>query len=241
MNAFWWYEENFIAGMARPGFNSVHFTDLKFDEAILLGWIGQYASGDVALESFRHHLETYVPRIYKFHKGAGPDSVQVFNRIEGLVEVLSRLKDRMRIIRDFYIENDKLSVDLCNDHLRKEMHYLKERGINTIVSLTEKHHSAEILKDTFALHHISIQDLCAPTRDQAEYLADVIKSSRGRGDKLAVHCLAGIGRTSTMIIAAHVLLGEKLEILLDRLAKQNPRFAFTSSQADFVRSLVGFS
>jgi hypothetical protein len=36
MKAFWWFKENSIAGMARPGFNSVRWFDLPFDEALLL-------------------------------------------------------------------------------------------------------------------------------------------------------------------------------------------------------------
>lgn len=63
MKAFWWFKENSIAGMARPGFNLVRLADLSFEESVLLGWLGQYSNGRAEMSTFHRHLNTYVPKI----------------------------------------------------------------------------------------------------------------------------------------------------------------------------------
>ena len=45
MQAFWWYKENLIAGMGRPGFNRINWLDFTPEIAELLGWLGRYESG----------------------------------------------------------------------------------------------------------------------------------------------------------------------------------------------------
>ncbi|OYW07389.1 MAG: 50S ribosomal protein L13 [Acidobacteriia bacterium 12-62-4] len=39
-------------------------------------------------------------------------------------------------------------------------------------------------------------------------MAEIVTAANKNKEKLAVHCLAGIGRTSTMLIAAHILMGK---------------------------------
>ena len=242
MKAFWWFDENSIAGMARPGFNSAHWLDLKFDEAALLGWLGLHSSGRVSLQTFRDHLQTYVPKIYRYHKlneVTGPQAIQVFQTEEGFLEVLNRLSTQLQLLEDFKIADDHLYFRISEQRLQHEIDFVKSKGIRTIVTLTEKHHSADTLKKHFNLHHFGIADLGAPQVQQAEHLAEVIKYNQNRNEKMAVHCLAGIGRTSTMILAAHLLLGESLEALMAKLARQNPKFALSESQSDFVKRVAG--
>src|SRR4051812_36363867 len=99
MRAFWWLEEGAIAGMARPGFNLVHWKELPFDEAVLLGWLGLYSSGPESLHEFRTHVASYAPRIFKYHghdETSGRKAIEVFARNEGVAEVLARLAERTR-------------------------------------------------------------------------------------------------------------------------------------------------
>ena len=50
---------------------------------------------------------------------------------------------------------------------------------------------------------------------------------------MAVHCLAGIGRASTMLMASHIMLGESADELEQILKKQNPPFLLTGTQGKF--------
>ena len=80
--------------------------------------------------------------------------------------------------------------------------------------MTERHHNRDELQHHFVLHHIGIEDLGAPHLEQVKELAGILDASKKKGEKLAVHCLAGIGgRTSTMLMAAHMLKGEALRDL----------------------------
>jgi protein-tyrosine phosphatase len=241
MKAFWWFKENSVAGMGRPGFNSVHWFDMPFDEAVALGWIGQQASGSVPLESFRKHIGTYAPKIFKFYnldEKSGMEALRVFNDEKEFAAVIERLAKRVGILQEVKLADDQLHFGISEARLQEEIKFLKERGINHLVTLTESHHSKEILKDHFTLHHIGIEDLGAPTLEQARELADVMKTSIKAKEKMVVHCLAGIGRTSTMIVAAHVLMGERFEDLQTRLSKQNPWFTLTGPQGEFLRSMA---
>jgi len=243
MKAFWWFRENSIAGIARPGFNAAHWFDLPFDEAVLLGWIGQFPSGSNKLDSFRNHLRTYAPKIYKFHKlndKSGANAIRIFDHDAGFLDVLGRLNRTTQILNKFEIANDEIHLEQSNDRLKYEVRYLKERGIRTLVSLTEHQHNKEFLQSNFDLYHISIEDLNAPNLKQAQQLAEIIKESRGSNKGLVVHCLAGIGRTSTMLMAAHILMGESSKDLELLLKKQNPTYSLTGPQADFIKSLSTF-
>lgn len=240
MKAFWWFKENSIAGMARPGFNTAHWLDLSFDEAAMLGWIGQFSSGAIELESFKQHLQTYVPQIYKYHKlsdESGAKAIQIFDDVSGILSVLERLSRRTRIIEDFRVIGKKLHLEISSEHLEKEIQFLKSKNIHRLISLTEDHHNKDLLKGHFALHHIGIKDLGAPSLEQAHELAELIKAARKDQETIAVHCLAGIGRTSTMLMAAHILLGENFQDMQSLLRKKNPSFALSESQISFVKSL----
>lgn len=240
MRAFWWFKKNSIAGMDRPGFNNVHWFDLPFDEAVLLGWLGQHSSGSHSLISFRNHLQTYAPRIFKFYgldETSGAKVLEVFSDNEGVLKIFDQLSKSTKSFADFEIEENELKFSLCESRLHEEIEFLKQQGINNVISLTEHHHQKEILQNEFKVHHFSIEDLGAPKLEQVSELASVIRSALDKKETMAVHCLAGIGRTSTMLMASHIMLGENADELEQLLKKQNPTFSLVGSQGEFLRSL----
>jgi len=240
MRAFWWFRENFVAGMARPGFNSFHFNDLNFDEAILLSWLGRFSSGSAEVESFQEHLLSYAPKTFSFYQldsVTGPKTLEIFQTEKGLEQVLARLAERTRIFKNCLLEEGRIHFTLCDEKLEKDIQHLKKASIKKIITLTENHHWKDELGEHFETHHFGIEDLGAPELHQAERLAAVIQEAKSEDQAIAVHCLAGIGRTSTMIMAAHILLGESASELEKTLSRQNPAFKLTGSQEKFIQSL----
>ena len=243
MKAFWWFKEQKIAGMGRPGFNAVHWFDLPFDEAMVLGWIGQHSSGTHELSSFRKHLQIYAPRCFKYYgfdEVEGTKQIEVFNTTDGFNAVLQRMNERTGFLENFELSSDQLAITLNTKRLEEEIKFLQAKNVKRIVTLTEQHHQKDILQNHFDLHHFSIQDLGAPKVEQVRELAGVISYAQGKNEIIAVHCLAGIGRTSTMLLGAHVLLGESPDELAKRIKERNPTFEFSGPQGEFLRSLAAF-
>jgi protein-tyrosine phosphatase len=241
MKAFWWFRKNSIAGMARPGFNGVPWFEIPFDEALILGWIGKHTTGTHNLNSFRTHLKHYTPLVapyYPITQSEVDTSVALLLTENGFLSRLNRLAERMQVIEDIKIQNDQLTFQISRSRLEYEIKKLKSHGINRVVCLTENHNEGEFLSNHFKTDHISIVDLTAPQVEQAHQLADIIAHANQANEKIAIHCLAGIGRTSTMIIASHILQGEDLEKLRSEVKKQNRYFSLSPSQEAFLKALI---
>lgn len=241
MKALWWFEDKAIAGMARPGFNASHWSDLPLDEGVLFGWLGQFSAGPASLALFRKHLQIYAPKVLPFFKlspEAGAKALRIFDDSPGILSVANRLGERTKTFKDFSIRDDQIFFHVNNERLIWEIEHLKNIGVRRIVSLTEYHHQKEILADHFDLHHFSIEDLNAPRPEHAIQLADILKKSKQDREIVAVHCLAGIGHTSTMLIAAHMFMGEKLENLKVKIAEKNPTYVLTGIQGEFIHSIA---
>lgn len=241
MNALWWFKENAVAGMARPGFNCSKWFDFAFEEAVAVGWLGKIPTTTATASDFRKHVLDYGSRIFKFHgldEAGFARSTKVFESDAGIKKILDGVLEKTKILSGFEITNGNIQVVFNSQRLQYEIDQLREREFTTIVSLTEHHHDWQSLARYFDTFHIGIEDLAAPTKQQAQQLADILKTAKKFDEKVIVHCLAGIGRTSTMLLAAHVLNGEKLEDLQIRLKKQNPKFILTGKQSDFIKSLV---
>lgn len=248
MKAFWWFKENSIAGMARPGFNRAHWFDLPFDEAIVMGWIGQFSSGPLTVDSFQRHLDEYALKVFKFYN---LDEMIGRARIaklhsregsfsEGFLSTLNSLALRTSCFENIAVSNDQLYFEINPGRLLYEIDFLKQHEICHVISLTESPHNHEILQRDFQVHHLGIADLNAPTIDQVKQLSLILQKSIEKKEKVAVHCLAGIGRTSTMLIASHLFMGESFAELQVRIAKQNPSFVLTGSQEALIQSVRAF-
>ncbi len=163
--------------------------------------------------------------------------IEIFNHSSGLETIFERTLQKVPVINDLKITENSVHFSMSPQRLAEETEFLKRHNIDKIIALTEKHHSKDFLQEHFDLHHLSIEDLGAPSFEQARQLAEIIKKARMDQEKLAVHCLAGIGRTSTMLMASFILLGEKLEHMNAKIAKQNPRFILTGVQKEFIEEI----
>ena len=241
MKALWWFEDNAIAGMARPGFNAAHWNELSLEESFLLGWLGQYSSGPQPLSSFRLHLQTYAPKvisIFKVDRETGERALSLLNTEIGLMHVMHSLAKRTRALEDFGIQNEFCHFSVSKTRIGEEIEHLRDLGVRRIISLTEQHHQKELLADHFKLHHLGIADFGPPTAEQVHHLAEIFKATRRNKEIVAVHCLAGIGRTSTMLLASHLILGDNFDKLKMLIGDRNPTFELLGAQADFIHGLA---
>ncbi|MGZ3748386.1 MAG: hypothetical protein ACXWRE_13475 [Pseudobdellovibrionaceae bacterium] len=159
MKAFWWFKDNSIAGMARPGFNGVRWFDLPFDETLVFGWIGQRSCGVEPVHSLKQHFSEYGSKIRSFHKVDEASFRRVcddFEKPGKIAEAFQKVADRTNCIERFEVSGDQISFKLSGSRLASEIEFLKQNKISSVVTLTEQHNQQEELNQHFDLHHLAI-------------------------------------------------------------------------------------
>ena len=112
-----------------------------------------------------------------------------------------------------------------SDWLHEDMRFFKEVGITTIVSLLERSEENELgLRDEATVSEQSgiefvrfpIPDRGLPNSETFGSLIDDLAAKLSRGEKVAVHCRAGIGRSGVVVCAVLVRLGYSADEALNR-------------------------
>jgi atypical dual specificity phosphatase len=117
-----------------------------------------------------------------------------------------------------------------------DLDLLKRVGITTLITLTENNFP----QDALARHglenfHLAIPDRKAPTAAEMDLLVTRMRELLAEGKVLAVHCLAGLGRTGTIIAALMVKeKGITAQAALDQIRKVNRQFVQSDDQEDFL-------
>jgi atypical dual specificity phosphatase len=116
---------------------------------------------------------------------------------------------------------------------------LAEHGITLLVNLHERpHNPARLAQFGLREHHAPIPDFGVPSLDQLTQTLAVITASLAQGERVAVHCGGGLGRTGAVLACYLVLQGIDAQTAIERLRQLRPGSVETPAQEALVHNFA---
>lgn len=121
--------------------------------------------------------------------------------------------------------------------LEDDLSFLKEQGIDLLVSLTTDALDSSLLaKHKIESLHLPVQDFHPPTlAQQVEFVAKTTQTLSD-GGRVGVHCTAGIGRSGTMLATYLVHLGDTADDAIAKVREFRPGSVETAAQEEAIRA-----
>jgi atypical dual specificity phosphatase len=121
-------------------------------------------------------------------------------------------------------------------HGVEELRWLREQGLEVLVSLTEDPLRRDWVEDAGLLAvHVPVPDFEAPTGEQFEQIVSNIRAANERRLGVTVHCAAGRGRTGTALAAWFVAGGMTADDAIRLVRTIRPGSIETHGQEESIR------
>jgi atypical dual specificity phosphatase len=119
---------------------------------------------------------------------------------------------------------------------------LASRGISVIVNLHERGHPARRM-ERFGITtvHVPIADFRAPTAEQLDRGVAAIEAALSHGQRVAVHCGGGLGRTGTLLACYLIRQGASPEDAIRRVRHLRPGSIETREQISAIHAFAADS
>jgi atypical dual specificity phosphatase len=116
---------------------------------------------------------------------------------------------------------------------------LAQQGVSVVINLHQRAHRPSRLA-AFGLTelHLPVADFTAPSPEQLARGVDAIDHALAEGQKVAVHCGGGLGRTGTLLACYLVRHGMSTVDAIERVRAVRPGSIETRDQ---VRAIVAFA
>jgi atypical dual specificity phosphatase len=119
---------------------------------------------------------------------------------------------------------------------REDLHWLRQHGIDMLLSLTEEPPPRRDVDDAgLLLYHVPVEDMTAPSHDDLLRAITALLKARQKKLGVAVHCEAGLGRTGTLLACWFVQQGLSPAEAVRKVRKLRPGSIETADQEDIVR------
>ncbi len=116
-----------------------------------------------------------------------------------------------------------------------ELRWLRQQGIEILISLTEDPPPRSWINDTgLMLVHLPVVDMEPPTQEQLDKAVSTILRANAAGMGVGVHCGAGLGRTGVILASYLVARDMNAKNAIARIRRLRPGSIETRAQEDAV-------
>jgi protein-tyrosine phosphatase len=245
LKAFWWFVEGRVGGMGRPGYNQCHWYDLSLEEGLVFGWLGKQQQTSSMLESLWAYLDVYGPKVAPFYRLS---PAEVHGRLghlrdrDTLLAVVKSMNAKAGILQGVTWQ-DKGTHTMLHflpnvQRLQHEVAMLQHYNVSVVISLLEQPLDQIVLKTYLEVYHLPVEDVTPPSYEQVYAFATILHTALAAGKNVVTHCLAGVGRTTTMLLAAALVQGHAWDELVTWVQTCNPHFQFKGRQVAFLQELA---
>lgn len=121
------------------------------------------------------------------------------------------------------------------EDLYESLRFLRQQGIGAIVSLTESSPDPAVLEEC-GFEHLwtPVADMIPPSIDDITQFVYFVDSAAHGELGVGVHCLAGLGRTGTMLACYLVSKGDEASEAIARVRRERPGSIETLAQEEMV-------
>ena len=124
-------------------------------------------------------------------------------------------------------------------HSVEELVWLRENGIELLISLTEDPPRRHWINEVgLLLLHVPVEDLTAPSQQQLDQCVAAVKKAGAHKMGVGIHCGAGLGRTGTVLACCLVGEGMNAKNAIARVRRLRPNSIETTEQE---RAVVEFA
>lgn len=114
----------------------------------------------------------------------------------------------------------------------EEFRWLRANGVQLLITLTETPPPRADLDEAGLLGmHVPVVDFHAPSLEQIEQCISAIAKAREQKLGVGIHCMAGLGRTGTILAAYFVTQGYSAEEAVDHVRRIRPSSIESDEQA----------
>ena len=118
----------------------------------------------------------------------------------------------------------------------EQLAWLRGQGVDILVTLTEESLPRGWVDAAGLLSvHVPIADMDVPATDQIEQVMSVIDKAKAAGMGVAIHCLAGKGRTGTVLAAYFVHQGMSAREAIQKVRELRPGSIEVPEQEEAIR------